>query len=295
MKKIKLFTEMLAITLGTALVGAAVYFFMIPSGLPLGSVSGLAMLIANVVPLSIATITMILNVVLLILGFLQLGNEFGVKTVYTSILLPAVIGLFERYAPMNGSIMGDPLTDLFCFVFFCAIGQTILFNLNASSGGIDIITKILNKFFRIDIGKASIFAGMVVAGSSIFFYDFKTAILASSAPIWPASSSTISSSALSSASVSASSPIMKTNSSGSSCTIWMPAVPSTRPTALTTTVPAARSSPFWTRASIRSCWIRSPSWTPQPLSPSCPSTKFIPPNTKRKRPIHRLWMGRRFY
>lgn len=178
MKKIKLFTEMLAITLGTALVGAAVYFFMIPSGLPLGSVSGLAMLIANVVPLSIATITMILNVVLLILGFLLLGNEFGVKTVYTSILLPAVIGLFERYAPMNGSIMGDPLTDLFCFVFFCAIGQTILFNLNASSGGIDIITKILNKFFRIDIGKASIFAGMVVAGSSIFFYDFKTAILA---------------------------------------------------------------------------------------------------------------------
>lgn len=178
MKKAKLFTEMLAITLGTALVGAAVYFFMIPSGLPLGSVSGLAMLIANVVPLSIATITMILNVVLLILGFLLLGNEFGVKTVYTSILLPAVMGLFERYAPMNGSIMGDPLTDLFCFVFFCAIGQTILFNLNASSGGIDIITKILNKFFRIDIGKASIFAGMVVAGSSIFFYDFKTAILA---------------------------------------------------------------------------------------------------------------------
>lgn len=178
MKKAKFFTEMLAITLGTALVGAAVYFFMIPSGLPLGSVSGLAMLIANVVPLSIATITMILNVVLLILGFLLLGNEFGVKTVYTSILLPAVMGLFERYAPMNGSIMGDPLTDLFCFVFFCAIGQTILFNLNASSGGIDIITKILNKFFRIDIGKASIFAGMVVAGSSIFFYDFKTAILA---------------------------------------------------------------------------------------------------------------------
>lgn len=178
MKKAKLFTEMLAITLGTALVGAAVYFFMIPSGLPLGSVSGLAMLIANVVPLSIATITMILNVILLILGFLLLGNEFGVKTVYTSILLPAVMGLFERYAPMNGSIMGDPLTDLFCFVFFCAIGQTILFNLNASSGGIDIITKILNKFFRIDIGKASIFAGMVVAGSSIFFYDFKTAILA---------------------------------------------------------------------------------------------------------------------
>ena len=178
MKKGNIVYEMIVITLGTALVAAAVYFFMVPSGLPLGSVSGLAMLIANVIPLSIATITMILNVILLILGFLLLGREFGAKTVYTSILLPAVMGLFERYMPLEGSLMGDPLTDLFCFTFFCAIGQTMLFNLNASSGGIDIITKILNKFFRIDIGKASVFSGMVVAGSSIFFYDFKTAVLA---------------------------------------------------------------------------------------------------------------------
>lgn len=178
MKKAKFFTEMLAITLATALVAAAVYFFMVPSGLPLGSISGLAMLISNIIPLSIATITLILNVVLLILGFLLLGREFGAKTVYTSILLPAVMGVFERFVPLEGSLMGDPLTDLICFTFFCAIGQTILFNLNASSGGIDIITKILNKFFRIDMGKASIFSGMVVAGSSIFFYDFKTAVLA---------------------------------------------------------------------------------------------------------------------
>lgn len=178
MKKAKFFTEMLAITLATALIAAAVYFFMVPSGLPLGSISGLAMLISNIIPLSIATITLILNVVLLILGFLLLGREFGAKTVYTSILLPAVMGVFERFVPLEGSLMGDPLTDLICFTFFCAIGQTILFNLNASSGGIDIITKILNKFFRIDMGKASIFSGMVVAGSSIFFYDFKTAVLA---------------------------------------------------------------------------------------------------------------------
>lgn len=178
MKKGNFIYEAVAITLATALVAAAVYFFMVPSGLPLGSVSGLAMLIANIIPLSIATLTMILNVGLLILGFLLLGREFGVKTVYTSILLPAVMGLFERYAPLDGSIMGDPLTDLVCFTFFCAIGQTVLFNLNASSGGIDIITKILNHFFRIDMGKASIVSGMVVAGSSIFFYDFKTAVLA---------------------------------------------------------------------------------------------------------------------
>lgn len=178
MKKGSVIFEMIAITFATALIAAAVYFFMVPSGLPLGSVSGLAMLIANIIPLSIATLTMILNVILLVLGFLLLGREFGIKTVYTSLLLPVVMGILERYMPMSGSMMESRLTDLFCFTFFCAIGQTILFNLNASSGGIDIVTKILNKFFRIDMGKASIWAGMVVAGSSIFFYDLSTALLA---------------------------------------------------------------------------------------------------------------------
>ena len=177
MKKRNIFTEMLAITLATALVAASVYFFLIPSDLPLGSISGLAMLLSKVLPLSIATITMILNVGLLILGFILLGREFGAKTVYTSILLPAVMGIFEKVCPNQPSLMGDMMSDLLCFCLFVSIGQAILFNYNASSGGLDIVTKILNKFFRIDMGKAAIWSGMVVAGSTIFFYDVRTAIL----------------------------------------------------------------------------------------------------------------------
>lgn len=177
MKKGNIFYEMIGITLATALVAASVYFFLIPSDLPLGSISGLAMLLSKVLPLSMATLTMILNVSLLILGFILLGREFGIKTVYTSILLPAVMGVFEKTFPNPTSLMGDVMSDLLVFSLFVSIGQAILFNLNASSGGLDIVTKILNRFFHIDMGKAAIWSGMVVAGSTIFFYDVRTAIL----------------------------------------------------------------------------------------------------------------------
>ena len=177
MKKGNIFYEMIGITLATALVAASVYFFLIPSDLPLGSISGLAMLLSKVLPLSMATLTMILNVSLLILGFILLGREFGIKTVYTSILLPAVMGIFEKAFPNPVSLMGDVMSDLLVFSLFVSIGQAILFNLNASSGGLDIVTKILNRFFHIDMGKAAIWSGMVVAGSTIFFYDVRTAIL----------------------------------------------------------------------------------------------------------------------
>ena len=177
MKKSNIFYEMIGITLATALVAASVYFFLIPSDLPLGSISGLAMLLSKVLPLSMATLTMILNVSLLILGFILLGREFGIKTVYTSILLPAVMGVFEKVFPNPTSLMGDVMSDLLVFSLFVSIGQAILFNLNASSGGLDIVTKILNRFFHIDMGKAAIWSGMVVAGSTIFFYDVRTAIL----------------------------------------------------------------------------------------------------------------------
>ncbi|MBR5283669.1 MAG: YitT family protein, partial [Clostridia bacterium] len=149
MKKGNLFVDMIGITLATTLVAASVYFFLIPSDLPLGSISGLAMLLSKVIPLSIATLTMILNVSLLIIGFILLGREFGIKTVYTSILLPAVMGIFEKFFPNPTSLIGDVMSDLLVFSLFVSIGQAILFNLNASSGGLDIVTKILNKFFHI--------------------------------------------------------------------------------------------------------------------------------------------------
>ena len=120
---------------------------------------------------------MVLNVVLLIAGFLLCGHEFGFKTVYTSILLPVFIGLFEIAFPENTSISGDALLDVACYIFTVSIGLSILFNMNASSGGLDIVAKILNRYLHMDLGRAMSMSGMLVALSSAFVYDKKTVVL----------------------------------------------------------------------------------------------------------------------
>ena len=110
-------TDFLMITVGTVICAAAVFFFLIPSSLTVGSISGLAIILSNLIPLSISVITFILNVGLLLLGFLLIGREFGTKTVYTSVLVPAVLWILERVFPNNQSIMGDPFLDMVCFLF----------------------------------------------------------------------------------------------------------------------------------------------------------------------------------
>ena len=170
-------TDFLMITVGTVICAAAVFFFLIPSSLTVGSISGLAIILSNLIPLSISVITFILNVGLLLLGFLLIGREFGTKTVYTSVLVPAVLWILERVFPNNQSIMGDPFLDMVCFLFVVSIGQTMLFVKNASSGGLDVVAKLLNKFFRMELGKAVSVAGMCVALSSAFLYDAKTVML----------------------------------------------------------------------------------------------------------------------
>lgn len=165
------------ITLGTAIIAIAVFFFMQPFHLAMGSVAGFAIVLSNLIPLNVSAIAMIINVGLLILGFLLVGREFGGKTVYTSVLLPAILGLLETLFPNNTSLSGDPFIDMICYLFVVSLGQSILFNQNASSGGLDIVGKLMNKFFRIEIGKAISMAGMCVAVSSAFVYDKKTLVL----------------------------------------------------------------------------------------------------------------------
>lgn len=177
MRKRQKITDFLMITLGTVICGAAVYFFLLPSHISVGSISGLALIISNFIPLPISAITMILNVGLLLLGFLLIGKEFGTKTIYTSILVPAVLWVLEVLFPDNQSIMEDPFLDMFCFLFIVSIGQTMLFVRNASSGGLDIVAKLLNKFLRMELGKAISAAGMCVALSSALIYDTKTVVL----------------------------------------------------------------------------------------------------------------------
>ena len=177
MKKIKQIQEYVYITLGTFICSAAVFFFMMPSHLSLGSVSGLAVLLNQVTGVSVSALSMGLNVILLIVGFIMLGKEFGIKTIYTSILFPVFLALWEYGFPEFDSITGDAFVDMVLYCFSVSVGQAMLFNRNASSGGLDIIAKILNKYLRVDLGKALAIPGMCVAVSAIFVYDLKTVVL----------------------------------------------------------------------------------------------------------------------
>ena len=176
-KYVELVKEFAMITVATAIVATAVFFFLVPSNVSVGSISGLAIVLGNFIPLPISALTMIMNVGLLIVGFLLVGREFGAKTVYTSILLPVIIGILEKIYPNNVSINGDPFLDMICYVFLVSVGLAMLFNRNASSGGLDIVAKLLNKFLHMDLGNAMSVSGMVVALSSALVYDKKIVIL----------------------------------------------------------------------------------------------------------------------
>lgn len=169
--------ELAILTGAVAIIAAAVYFFLVPSHASVSSISGLGIVLANFVLLPLSAITMILNVVLLVIGFLTCGREFGAKTVYTSIMLPAFIGLFERLFPNLGSLTDSQELDVLCYILVVSVGLSILFNRNASSGGLDIVAKIMNKYLHMDLGKAMSLSGMCVALSAALVYDKKTVVL----------------------------------------------------------------------------------------------------------------------
>ena len=169
--------EFVIITLGLAIVAAAVFFFMMPSHVSVGSGAALGMVLSNFIPLPVSTITLMINVSLLALGFLLVGREFGGKTVYCTILMPMFIGVFEQMFPNFQSLTQDPLLDVICYTLVVSVGLSILFSHNASSGGLDIVAKILNKYFHIELGKGMSAAGVLVALSSALCYDSKIVVL----------------------------------------------------------------------------------------------------------------------
>ena len=173
----ELIKEIIILTVAVAIIAAAVFFFLVPSHTSVSSISGLGIVLSNFIPLPLSAITMTLNVVLLIIGFLTCGKEFGAKTVYTSILLPLFIGLFELVFPNFSSMTGSQELDVLCYILVVSIGLSILFNRNASSGGLDIVAKILNKYLHVELGRAMSLAGMCVALSAAFVYDKKTVVL----------------------------------------------------------------------------------------------------------------------
>ena len=169
--------EINILTIAIAIIAVAVYFFLVPSHTSISSMSGLGIVLSNFVPLPLSAITMILNVVLLIIGFFTCGKEFGLKTVYTSVMLPVFLGIFENIFPNTGSITNRQELDVLCYILVVSVGLSILFNRNASSGGLDIVAKIMNKYFHMELGKAMSLSGMCVALSAALVYDKKTVVL----------------------------------------------------------------------------------------------------------------------
>ena len=154
MKAWETFKEYFMITVGVAIVAVSVYFLLVPSHVTVGSISGLSIILEYFIPLPLSVITFILNAILLVVGFLLIGKDFGIKTVYTSLMMPVMMGVLERIYPDVQSIMKDPFLDMIVYIFIVSIGQAVMFRYNASSGGLDIVGKVLNKYMHIELGRA---------------------------------------------------------------------------------------------------------------------------------------------
>lgn len=177
MKYIKTAKEVGAITVGSAIIAAAVYFFMLPSNISIGSVAALAMVLNNFIPVPVSAITLVLNLVLLLIGFLLIGSEFGAKTAYTSVVMPVIMGFYELIFPDFQSITQDQLLDVICCILLLGVGLSILFTSNASSGGLDVVAKIIHKYMKVELGAAISLSGILAALTSAICYDNKTVIL----------------------------------------------------------------------------------------------------------------------
>ena len=185
----KFWKEFLLITIGMLLSAMAVYYFLLPANLIIGTVSGLAIVLSGVlaafgITVKVSLMVTILNVILIVLALLLLGRDFGVKTIYASLILGPMMDLCEAVmpyekliAPGTVSVMGDLWFDLMCFVILLSISQALLFNINASTGGLDIVAKIINKYFHMDIGASVTLAGFVTCLTAFAFNPFRLVII----------------------------------------------------------------------------------------------------------------------
>ena len=169
--------DWLLIGLIAAAGAAVIHFFMLPANLSIGSVPGLALILGHFIPLSVSTITMILNGILLTAGILLVGREFGIKTIYSVIVFTLALSGLELLCPAPASLTEDVFLDMLCYIFLISICQALLFYRSASMGGLDIVAKILNKLMHMDVGKAVSAAGLCVAVSAFLVTDTKTAII----------------------------------------------------------------------------------------------------------------------
>ena len=188
----KFWVELFIMTAGMIVTACAVYYFLVPSKLIIGTISGLSIVISGICekffgfPLNVSTVIFVINAILLILAYILIDKEFGIKTVYTALILGPLIGVLEKYFPYQNfidpsseipSIMGDLWLDLCCFVLLLSLAQAVLFKINASTGGLDILAKIVNKYLHFDIGTSVSVAGWVICCTAFMINDARLVII----------------------------------------------------------------------------------------------------------------------
>ena len=183
----KFWKELAIMTIGMMVAAIAVNYFLVPSKIIVGSVSGLSIVLSNILggAIKVSTMILIVNAVLLVLAYFLIGKEFGIKTVYTALILGPLMDLLEKILPTASlltepgqtSIMNDPWFDLLCFVLLLSLSQTILFNINASTGGLDILGKIVNKYLHFDIGTSVSVAGIIICCTAFAINPFRLVVI----------------------------------------------------------------------------------------------------------------------
>lgn len=175
MKK-DLFKEYAVITASTLIIAVGIYFFKFPNNFTFGGVSGLSVVLGKVTRISPGTANFILNAVLILAGFVFLGRSFGVKTVYSSLMLSVFVSGLEKLFPLSQPVTDEPMLDLIFAVILPACGSAVLFNVGASSGGTDIIAMILKKHTSVDIGRALFLSDLLITLSAFLVFSVKTAL-----------------------------------------------------------------------------------------------------------------------
>ncbi len=189
LKTRKFWREFALMTVAMFISAAAVYYFLVPSKLIVGSISGLSIVLSEVlskfgVHFPIPSMVFVINALLLIIAYILIDHEFGIKTVYTALILGPMIRVWELILPVEKvipagqtSMMGDPWFDLLCFVLVLSSAQAILFRINASTGGLDIVAKIFNKFFKLDMGLSVTVAGGIICLSGLLINPLNLVII----------------------------------------------------------------------------------------------------------------------
>lgn len=167
---------MLMVTLATVLMSCSFYFLMTPNGFVLGGVGGLGIILGKLTSLTTGAWVTALNVLLLIIGFISLGKSVGIKTVYCALLYSALIDILENIIPLEAPLTDQPFLELCCSALLMGIGQAIIFHVDASSGGTDILALILRKHTSINVGRALFYVDIVICIGSFFAFDIRAGL-----------------------------------------------------------------------------------------------------------------------